>query len=36
MMGGYTALFFLLWIIRMRTEILERRVRTVLRYAGEV
>ena len=28
---GYTALFFLLWLIRIRTEILERRARAVLR-----
>jgi heme exporter protein C len=30
---GYTALFFLLWIIRIRTEILERRARAILRHA---
>ncbi len=30
MMGGYTALFFSLWLIRIRTEILERRVRTLM------
>jgi heme exporter protein C len=28
---GYTALFFLLWLIRIRTEILERRARALLR-----
>jgi heme exporter protein C len=27
---GYTLLFFTLWMIRMRTEILERRVRTLM------
>ncbi len=32
---GYTALFFLLWIIRIRTEILTRRTRSLLRQAGE-
>jgi heme exporter protein C len=32
---GYTALFFLLWIIRIRTEILARRTRSLLRMAGE-
>ena len=36
MMGGYGALFFLLWIIRIRTEILERRARALLRRMGEV
>ncbi len=30
---GYTALFLLLWIIRIRTEILERRTRVLLRRA---
>lgn len=30
MMGGYTALFFSLWLIRIRTEILERRARTLM------
>jgi heme exporter protein C len=29
-MGGYTALFFTLWTVRIRTEILERRVRASL------
>jgi len=28
---GYSALFFLLWIIRIRTEIIERRARALLR-----
>ncbi len=32
---GYTALFFFLWIIRIRTEILARRARSLLRQAGE-
>jgi heme exporter protein C len=31
MMGGYTALFVLLWLIRIRTEILARRARALLR-----
>ena len=31
MMGGYTALFILLWLIRIRTEILARRTRALLR-----
>lgn len=31
--AGYTALFFLLWIIRIRTEILTRRTRSLLRQA---
>ena len=31
MMGGYTALFILLWLIRIRTEILARRSRALLR-----
>jgi heme exporter protein C len=31
MMGGYVALFFLLWLIRIRSEILSRRVRALLR-----
>ena len=31
MMGGYTALFLLLWLIRIRTEILARRTRALLR-----
>jgi heme exporter protein C len=35
MMGGYAALFFLLWIIRIRTEILDRRTRSILRQATE-
>jgi heme exporter protein C len=30
MMGGYSLLFFNLWIIRIRTEILNRRVRAVM------
>jgi heme exporter protein C len=30
MATGYTALFFFLWIIRIRTEILERRARALL------
>jgi len=30
MMGGYTALFFSLWLVRIRTEILERRARTLM------
>ena len=30
---GYTTLFFLLWIIRIRTEILERRARALLRQS---
>jgi heme exporter protein C len=33
--AGYTALFFLLWIIRIRSEILTRRARSLLRQAGE-
>jgi heme exporter protein C len=33
MSAGYTALFFLLWTIRIRTEILARRARTLLREA---
>jgi heme exporter protein C len=32
---GYTTLFFLLWIIRIRTEILARRARALLRHTGE-
>jgi heme exporter protein C len=28
---GYTALFFLLWLIRIRTEIIARRVRSLMR-----
>ncbi|MGB8363995.1 MAG: heme ABC transporter permease CcmC [Rhizomicrobium sp.] len=32
---GYTALFFLLWVIRIRTEILTRRARALLRQSGE-
>lgn len=35
MAAGYTALFLLLWTIRIRTEILERRIRSLLRRAGE-
>jgi heme exporter protein C len=35
MAAGYTALFFLLWIIRIRTEILARRARAVLRRTSE-
>jgi heme exporter protein C len=31
MMGGYIALFVLLWLIRIRTEILARRTRALLR-----
>jgi heme exporter protein C len=31
---GYTALFFALWLVRIRTEILERRVRTLLLNAA--
>jgi hypothetical protein len=27
---GYTFLFFTLWIVRIRTEILSRRARTLL------
>jgi heme exporter protein C len=34
MMGGYTALFFSLWMIRIRTEILERRARTLMLGGG--
>ena len=34
MMGGYTALFVLLWLIRIRTEILTRRARALLRREG--
>jgi len=34
MMGGYTALFLLLWLIRIRTEILARRARALLRHEG--
>jgi len=34
MMGGYTALFFSLWMIRIRTEILERRARTLMLEGG--
>jgi heme exporter protein C len=33
MMGGYTLLFATLWIVRIRTEILNRRVRALLRQA---
>ncbi len=29
-MAGYTLLFFTLWTIRIRTEILERRIRSLL------
>ena len=32
---GYTALFAFLWIIRIRTEILERRVRALLRREAQ-
>src|SRR3984957_11226333 len=31
MMGGYAALFVLLWLIRIRTEIIARRTRALLR-----
>ena len=36
MMGGYTLLFFSLWLVRIRTEILNRRARSVMlsRAAG--
>lgn len=34
MMGGYTLLFVLLWIVRIRTEIISRRNRTLLARAG--
>jgi len=34
MMGGYTALFFSLWMVRIRTEILERRARTLMLGGG--
>jgi heme exporter protein C len=32
---GYTMLFFSLWLVRIRTEILERRIRTLLLDAAE-
>jgi len=32
---GYTMLFFSLWLVRIRTEILERRIRTLLLNAAE-
>jgi heme exporter protein C len=35
MAAGYTALFFTLWTIRIRTEILTRRGRTLLSREGE-
>ena len=31
---GYTVLFFWLWLVRMQTEILERRVRTLMMAKG--
>lgn len=34
MAAGYTALFFTLWMIRIRTEILERRARTLMLERG--
>jgi heme exporter protein C len=34
MMAGYTALFFSLWMVRIRTEILERRARTLMLGGG--
>lgn len=34
MMGGYTLLFVLLWIVRIRTEIISRRNHTLLARAG--
>jgi heme exporter protein C len=30
MMGGYTLLFFSLWLVRIRTEILNRRARSLM------
>jgi hypothetical protein len=30
MAAGYTLLFATLWIVRIRTEILERRARTLM------
>lgn len=32
---GYTLLFFLLWLIRIRTEILDRRARSLIRGMGQ-
>jgi hypothetical protein len=31
---GYTTLFFTLWMIRIRTEILERRARALMLEAA--